>query len=400
MKITWENIDDFKLVDKGDFKYKNEVFRYNIVEECQGCKDEFFARKSALKKGKVKYCSHKCYKIGASDSEEVKKFKREERKLKKRLDRMPEKKRKQEYENLKCLFYSRLVGKDDVELGKRIRVFVKRNLIRNKDLYDFDESLEGIEFITCPVLGVRLIMIKSSYIEKILGYNIDDYPLSKEERSCSSRNDRIKESLSSIDEDTGLTKHKLSLINGGRLLRNISKDDKNYNKSYRKKPANYYLNKDKFYDIDEIRSTKEGYLETKCYYCKKWMIPTTIEVENRIGSIEGKRDGSHNFYCSDDCRKSCGTFNRSKYPKGFIKPEDKTRYDQPELRMMVFERDDFKCIKCGKSGNDLVCHHYDGILQNPIESADIDNCATLCTKCHKEAHQQEGCSTYDMRCDK
>jgi 5-methylcytosine-specific restriction endonuclease McrA len=54
---------------------------------------------------------------------------------------------------------------------------------------------------------------------------------------------------------------------------------------------------------------------------------------------------------------------------------------------MVFERDNYKCVKCGEE-KPLHCHHIDPVKGNPIESADIDNCITLCKKCHKKAAQK------------
>lgn len=39
-------------------------------------------------------------------------------------------------------------------------------------------------------------------------------------------------------------------------------------------------------------------------------------------------------------------------------------------------------LDCG-----LHCHHFEGIEINPIESADIDQCITLCKKCHIWDHK-------------
>ena len=75
---------------------------------------------------------------------------------------------------------------------------------------------------------------------------------------------------------------------------------------------------------------------------------------------------------------------------------------QPELRQIVFERDEYTCIKCGKYQDDLDvplhCHHIEGIVQNPIMSADIDMCVTVCKICHDEIHQEDGCGYNDMKC--
>ena len=63
---------------------------------------------------------------------------------------------------------------------------------------------------------------------------------------------------------------------------------------------------------------------------------------------------------------------------------------QPELRQMVLERDGHKCVNCNKTNN-LHCHHIMPVAIEPLLSADIDNCITLCIECHKEAHTKDGC---------
>jgi hypothetical protein len=142
-------------------------------------------------------------------------------------------------------------------------------------------------------------------------------------------------------------------------------------------------------------------LEVKCTYCGKWFMPSIISVRSRIAAlnrVDGQRScGEGRFYCSDSCRNSCSIFQRRKYPKGF-KPAT-SREVQPELRQLVFERDDYTCQKCGKFDTEIHCHHIDPVSQNPIESADIDNCITLCKGCHKEVHKQEGCGYNELKCE-
>ena len=59
--------------------------------------------------------------------------------------------------------------------------------------------------------------------------------------------------------------------------------------------------------------------------------------------------------------------------------------------------------QCNKTQDELEtglhCHHKEGILWEPIESADIDMCITYCKTCHKLVHQIEGCGYQDMKCD-
>jgi len=135
-------------------------------------------------------------------------------------------------------------------------------------------------------------------------------------------------------------------------------------------------------------------LEVKCYYCGKWFIPKLYMVRTKVSVIKGLRcRGEQNLYCSDWCKYSCSTYGQKLYPKDF-KPAT-SREVQPQLRKLVLERDNWICQKCG-STEELHCHHIDPVKENPIESADIDNCITYCKKCHKKAHQQSGCGYYDL----
>lgn len=157
---------------------------------------------------------------------------------------------------------------------------------------------------------------------------------------------------------------------------------------------------------DETRQKALGeliVLEVRCTYCGKWFMPTIIMARARIAALNravGVRScGEGRFYCSHACKKSCPIFQRRKYPKEF--KVSTSREVQPQLRKMVFERDNHTCQKCGKDVNEsqIHCHHIDPVSQNPIESADIDNCITFCRGCHEEIHKQVGCRLYELGCD-
>jgi 5-methylcytosine-specific restriction endonuclease McrA len=147
-------------------------------------------------------------------------------------------------------------------------------------------------------------------------------------------------------------------------------------------------------------------LEVKCTYCGKWYIPKLTNALHRIQIINGNDRylGESRFYCSNNCKSVCPIFGRSaqqlikrdKIAAGLILPEELNREVQPQLRQMSFARDDYICVKCGSTGP-LHCHHIDPVKLNPIESADVDNCITLCVDCHKEAHQLPGCGYGELR---
>ena len=139
----------------------------------------------------------------------------------------------------------------------------------------------------------------------------------------------------------------------------------------------------------------ENILEVKCTYCGKWYISKRNNIKSRIRVLNGKQSGESKLYCSNECKQECPIYNQKKYPKGF--KISSSREVQPELRQLVFKRDNWICQKCG-SNKSLHCHHIEGIRHEPIESADIDKCITYCKKCHKEVHKKEGCRSVDMQC--
>lgn len=147
--------------------------------------------------------------------------------------------------------------------------------------------------------------------------------------------------------------------------------------------------------IELCRKNEQGYLEVKCTYCDRWYVPLSKNVRHRIDVINGKISGELRFYCSKECKSNCSIYRQVKYEKGYRKSS--SREVQPELRKLVFERDNWTCIKCGSDTN-LHCHHIEGINQNPLESADVDMCITLCKSCHKEVHKQKDCRYSDLRC--
>ena len=161
-------------------------------------------------------------------------------------------------------------------------------------------------------------------------------------------------------------------------------------KSYREAKALYNSYKDIFFG--EFKEGDNGVLLVKCKYCNKWFSPTNSEADSYI------RNG-FSLYCSNGCKKSCPTYGVVKYEKGFR--QNTSREVQPELRKLVLERDNWTCQKCGANKNNditvtLHCHHIDPVKNNPIESADMDNCVTLCKACHKEVHKQKGCRYSDL----
>jgi hypothetical protein len=163
---------------------------------------------------------------------------------------------------------------------------------------------------------------------------------------------------------------------------------------------------------EEVRRNAEepNILEVKCTHCGKWFIPTMRSVCNRVNVLNRTNNGykgEQRFYCSKGCKEACPLYGKT--PQTLMKEDavragrlewlEMNREVQPELRQMVLERDEYKCRKCGATDKPLHCHHIYPVSINPIESADIDNCMTLCADCHKEVHQKDGCKYGQLRMD-
>jgi hypothetical protein len=148
-------------------------------------------------------------------------------------------------------------------------------------------------------------------------------------------------------------------------------------------------------------------LEVQCTYCGRWYVPTINNVHHRAQFLKGSNryKGEHRLYCSEQCKQACPIYH--KRPNDLMKEDavragrlkwlEMNREVQPELRQMVLERDEYRCRKCGATDKPLHCHHILPVAVEPLLSADIDNCMTLCVDCHKEVHQKDGCKLNQLR---
>jgi hypothetical protein len=118
-------------------------------------------------------------------------------------------------------------------MNTNIEKFKKRNRHRNARLYQLG-SIQGHDYVVCPVSNERMSMIKSTYIEKVLGMSVDEYErlYPNLEKICSARKENIKTGLKQIDPITGLTKYEVGQRKAKQVL---SKVDENGISGYKKK---------------------------------------------------------------------------------------------------------------------------------------------------------------------
>lgn len=141
-------------------------------------------------------------------------------------------------------------------------------------------------------------------------------------------------------------------------------------------------------------------------YCSKYCLNTRIRTNNKIqkecikcNSIFYIFPSSKQIYCSKKCanlnligkvawNKGLKGFNaKEKHPnwKGGITDIDtlERKRFQKSIQKLVFERDSYKCTKCGKGG-DLQVDHIQPWAEYIELRFDINNCRTLCASCHYE----------------
>lgn len=103
---------------------------------------------------------------------------------------------------------------------------------------------------------------------------------------------------------------------------------------------------------------------------------------------------SEDKYCSWECynqdRHMPKGENHWNWQGGISLLNDKRDSSQyKEWRQLVYQRDEFKCVKCG-SKDKLNAHHKKSWKHYSELRYDVDNGITLCEKCHILLHQELG----------
>jgi 5-methylcytosine-specific restriction endonuclease McrA len=358
MKLTQEILDSGEWVDENIFKFEGIKHTKFICKQC----GEFFLVRSL--KSKLKYCSRECYydslkgrtgcwkgKVRGPMSEEQKQKQREAmtgRKLSKEYHDSQRGEKNWQY----CPYHSNGIPKYDSFID---RLEPHEDCKRSKR----DPNILRVRCYNCGEWFVPTLCQVGNRLGSIRNTN-KDYNRFYCSKDCKKKCPRYR---------------RQSLYS--------SQDIPRYD---------VFAPKLQPYEECQRNIKDSNILEIKCVYCGKWFIPTAKQVSYRIQHLS---NDTGKFYCSSECKQECPIYKRVKYYKG--QKGFNSREVQPELRQLVLARDDYTCQKCEQVGGSLHCHHIEGVEQNPIESADVDMCITLCKRCHKEVHSENGCRYIDLR---
>lgn len=149
-----------------------------------------------------------------------------------------------------------------------------------------------------------------------------------------------------------------------------------------------------------VRSHSEAYelwaVTSGCHFNKN-RIPWNIGIPR---PEETKRKMRENrTYATGEEHPMWGKFgsNHPAWRENCVTPEHsriRQSHECREWRKMVFERDNYTCVRClEKGGNgEAICLHSHHILEFalfPEERFELSNGATLCEDCHKYVHLNE-----------
>ena len=126
-----------------------------------------------------------------------------------------------------CLTLAQRVGSNDLEVGRHIDKHVRYwKTGGGKALYG-DDAVAGVDYVVCPVTGLRKAMIRSNYVTSVLGITMEQYAAIVGPDFvyvAHGHKSKIVESLKEIDTDTGLTRHQKSQLGRTETMNVVNPD--------------------------------------------------------------------------------------------------------------------------------------------------------------------------------
>jgi len=168
-------------------------------------------------------------------------------------------------------------------------------------------------------------------------------------------------------------------------------------RKYDARPALYTTYSSQLQGIEDTLRDKDGLLICFCKYCGFPCSPTNKEVRSRLKRINGPVNrGQCNLYCSNECKAECPSFNMHWYSRD--QKVGTSREVPAAFRKIALEDRNWTCEKCGSTEPGLHVHHIEGVMEQPMFAADLDNAVVVCKECHGKIHSQPGCTFKDFQC--
>lgn len=126
--------------------------------------------------------------------------------------------------------------------------FVIRNQKRNSHLY-YNDRVEGVDYVVCPVSKERMSMVKSTYITQVLGMSVAEYDTlyPGARRVCEARKNNIRQGLHKVDSKSGKSKYQISQEKARKILSAVDETGASgYKRKGQKTRATHMSNVDEF----------------------------------------------------------------------------------------------------------------------------------------------------------
>lgn len=119
-----------------------------------------------------------------------------------------------------------------------------------------------------------------------------------------------------------------------------------------------------------------------------WIInPETVRKSIQAKKINVANGGTWHSIAARKKLSEALRGKKSHLWKGGVTPLNKkirTSFEYREWRRLVFKRDNFTCMNCGKRGGNLEAHHIKSFSKHKELRFEINNGQTLCVECHKK----------------
>jgi len=120
--------------------------------------------------------------------------------------------------------------------------------------------------------------------------------------------------------------------------------------------------------------SKTTILKLKCIECGKEFRPTTLKKSNKFCSSNCYWNNMKKEYNGEKCSAWRGGITKeNKLERGRFRRE---------IQPIIFKRDNYTCQICGDKNKDMQVDHIKSWKDYPKLRFILDNCRTLCSKCH------------------